>query len=80
MDDVESKFLETESLQSLVRFRYIDMCNLFGPNLEYSNLVFSNTFGLYPKSTSVKYLYLSRRFLDDNAEILAAFLHKSYCV
>ena len=48
------------------------------PNGEYSNLAFSNTLGLCPKSSSVKYSYLSKRSLDDNAEILAASLLKSY--
>ena len=46
-------------------------------NAEYSNLTFSTTPGLYPKSSPVKYLYLSS-FLDDNEEILAASLSKLY--
>ena len=48
------------------------------PNGDNSNLSFSNIFGLYPKSSPVKYSYFSRRSLDDNAEILAASLPKSY--
>ena len=48
------------------------------PNGDNSNLAFSNIFGLYPKSSPVKYSYFSRRSLDDNAEILAASLPKSY--
>ena len=50
------------------------------PNREYSNLAFLNTFSLYPKSSPAKYSYLSRRFLDDNAEVVDASLPKSYCV
>ena len=49
------------------------------PHGEYSNLVFSITLGLYPKSSHVKYSYLPKRFLDDNAEILAVSLPKSDC-
>ena len=40
---------------------------------EYSNLACSTTPGLYPKSSPVKYSYLSSS-LDDNAEIVAASL------
>ena len=47
------------------------------PDGEYSNLPFSTTPGLYPNSSSVKYLYLSNS-LDYNAEILAASRSKSY--
>ena len=46
------------------------------PNGEYSNLAGSTIPGLYPKSSPVKYSYLSN-FLDDNAEILAASLSYS---
>ena len=48
------------------------------PKGEYSNTQnFSTTPGLYPKSSPVKYSYLSSS-LDDNAEVLAASLSKSY--
>ena len=47
------------------------------PNREYSNLSFSNTLGLCPKSSPVKYSYFPKRSLDDNAEILATSLLKS---
>ena len=47
------------------------------PNGYYSNLACSATPGLYPKSSLVKYSYLSNS-LDDTAEILAASLFKSY--
>ena len=47
------------------------------PNGGCSNLALSNTFGLYPESSPVKYSYLSRRSWDDNDEILAASLPKS---
>ena len=47
------------------------------PNGEYWNLTFSGTFGLYPKSSPVKYSYFSNSPLD-NADILAASLSKSY--
>ena len=43
------------------------------PNGEYSNLVLSRAPGFYPKSSPVKYSYLSSS-LDDNADNLAAFL------
>ena len=49
------------------------------PNGEYSNLAFSTTPGLYPKSSPVKYSYFSNS-PDDNTEILAASLSKSYGV
>ena len=48
------------------------------PNGEYSNFAFSAVLGLRPKSSPVKYAYLSK-LLEDNANILAAFLSKSYC-
>ena len=48
------------------------------PNGEYSNLACSIVFGFKPKSSSVKYSILSR-FLEDRADIIAAFLSKSYC-
>ena len=48
------------------------------PDGEYSNLAFSNTHGLYLKSSPVKYSYFSKQFLIDNAEILAASLLKWY--
>ena len=47
------------------------------PNGKYSNFAISTTPGLYPKSSPVKYSYLSSS-LDDNADILAAFLSKLY--
>ena len=47
-------------------------------NREYSNLASSNTLGLDPKSSPVKYSYLPKRSLDDNAENLAATIFKSY--
>ena len=50
------------------------------PNGEYSSLRFSNTFGLYPNSSPVKYSYLPKRLLVNNVEILAASLLKSYRV
>ena len=43
------------------------------PNGEYSNLACTIILGLYPKSSPVKYSYLSNS-LDNNAEILAASL------
>ena len=46
------------------------------PNGEYSNLVFSSTLGLCPKSSPVKYSYFSKRSLEDKADILAASLPK----
>ena len=42
------------------------------PKGEYSNLTFSTIPGLYPKSSTVKYSYLSNS-LDDNADNLACF-------
>ena len=47
------------------------------PNGENSNLTFSTTPGLYPKSLPVKYSYFSNS-PDDNADILAVCLSKSY--
>ena len=47
------------------------------PNGEYSNLACSTTPGLCPKSSPVRYSYLSNS-LDDNVEMLAALLSKSY--
>ena len=48
------------------------------PNGEYSNLAFSNTLGLCPKSSPVRYSYLSKGSLYDSAEVLATSLLKSY--
>ena len=48
------------------------------PNGEYSNLVCSTALGLKSISSITKYLYLSK-LLEHNADILAAFLSKSYC-
>ena len=48
------------------------------PNGEYSNLACSIVFGFKHKPLPVKYSYVSR-LLEDNADILAAFLSKSYC-
>ena len=48
------------------------------PNGEYSNLACSTVLGFKPKSSTVKYSYLYK-LLEDNADILAAFLSKSYC-
>ena len=48
------------------------------PNGEYSNFAFSTVLGLRPKSSPVKYSYLSK-FVEDNADILAASQSKSYC-
>ena len=48
------------------------------PNGKYSNLVCSIVLGLRPKSSPVNNSYLSK-FLEDNADILAASLSKSYC-
>ena len=45
---------------------------------EYSNLVCSILLGLRPKPLPVKYSYLSK-LLEENPDILAAFLSKSYC-
>ena len=47
------------------------------PNGEYSNLVFSSTLGLCPKSSPVKYSYFFKRSLEDKADIFAASLRKS---
>ena len=47
------------------------------PNGEYSNLVFSSTLGLCPKSSPVKYSYFSKKSLDYKADIFAASLPKS---
>ena len=49
------------------------------PNGKYSNLACSTIPDLYPKSLTVKYSYFPNT-LDDNAEVLAAFLSKSYWV
>ena len=48
------------------------------PNGEYSSLAYSTVLGLRSKSSPVKYSYLSK-LLENNADILAAFLSKSYC-
>ena len=47
------------------------------PYRGYSNLAFSTTCGLYPKSSPVKYPYLYN-LPDDNPEMLATSLCKSY--
>ena len=47
------------------------------PNGGYSDWAYSTTPGLYLKSLPVKYSYLSNS-LDDNAEMWAASLSKSY--
>ena len=47
------------------------------PNGEYSDLACSTTTTLYPKSSPVKYSYLSNS-VDHNAETLAASLSKLY--
>ena len=49
------------------------------PSGEYSNFVCSAVLGLRPKSSPVRYSYLSK-LLEDYADILAASLSKSYCV
>ena len=48
------------------------------PNGEYSNFAYSTVLGFKLKSSPVKYSYLSK-LLEDNADILAASLSKSYC-
>ena len=48
-------------------------------NGEYSNLACLIVFGFKPRSSPVKYSYLSK-LLEDNEDILAAFLSKSYYV
>ena len=48
------------------------------PNGEYSNFARSTVLGLRPKSSPVNNSYLSKLF-QDNADILAASLSKSYC-
>ena len=48
------------------------------PNGEYSNFTFSTVLGLRSKSSPVNNSNLSR-LLEDNADISAAFLSKSYC-
>ena len=48
------------------------------PNGEYSNLACSTVLGFKPKSSPRNYSYLSK-LLENNADILAAFLSKSYC-
>ena len=45
---------------------------------KYSDLAFSNTLGLYPKSSPVQYSYFSKRSSEDKADILAASLFKLY--
>ena len=47
------------------------------PNGEYSNLVCYIVLGFKPKSSPVNNSYLSK-LLDDNTDILAASLSKSY--
>ena len=47
------------------------------PNGNYSNLACSTIPGLYPKSSPIKYSYLSSS-LDNTTDILAASLSKSY--
>ena len=47
-------------------------------NGEYSNLACSAVLGLRPRSAPVRYSYLLK-LLEDNADILASFLSKSYC-
>ena len=49
------------------------------PNGEYSNFACSTVLGLRSKSSPVRYSYLSK-LLEENADILAASLSKSYCV
>ena len=48
------------------------------PYGEYSNFAWSTVLGFKPKSSPVKYSCLSK-LLEDNADILAASLSKSYC-
>ena len=48
------------------------------PNGEYSHFACSTVLGLRPKSSPVRYSYLSK-LLEDNANILAASLSQSYC-
>ena len=48
------------------------------PSGDYSNLACSTVLRLRPKSSPVKYSYLCK-LLEDNADVLAAFLSKSYC-
>ena len=48
------------------------------PTGEYSNLVFSSTLGVCPKSSPVKYSYFFKRSLEDKADIFAVSLPKSY--
>ena len=57
---------------------FLTLSTKTAPNGEYSNLVFSSTLGLCPKSSPVKYLYFSKRSLEDKADIFAASLPKSY--
>ena len=47
-------------------------------NGKYPNLACSTVLGLRPRSSPVKYSYLSK-LLEDSADILAAFLSESYC-
>ena len=47
------------------------------PTGEYSNFAFGITSALHPKSLAVKYSYFSNSPLD-SAEILVAYLSKSY--
>ena len=46
------------------------------PNGEYSSFAFSTVLGLRRKSSPVKYSYLFK-FLENNADILAASLSKA---
>ena len=48
------------------------------PNGEYSSFACSTVLGLRPKSSPVNNSYLSKLF-QDNADILAASVSKSYC-
>ena len=57
---------------------FLTLSERTAPNGEYSNLFFSSTLGLCPKSSPVKYSYFSKRSLEDQAGILAASLAKSY--
>ena len=47
-------------------------------NGEYSNFACSTVLGLRPESSPIRYSYLSK-LLEENADISAAFLSKSYC-
>ena len=48
------------------------------PNGEYSDFACSTVLGLRPRYSPVRYSYLSK-LLEENADILAAALSKSYC-